>query len=307
MEDMSAKTNTDGASASQAAPFLSYEEFTKLTSAGKAPKMQKDPFGIDFSTFNTDSAQLIRECKGNVYGYVRVSTEHQDYARQLDVMEKLGVRQENIFKDKKSGKDFDREGYTALMNLIQPGDLVVVLSLDRFGRNISEIKDQWCWITQHRRTNIVVIDQPILNAKLGMHGLGNFIADLILAVFSLMAEMERGFINKRMGDGIKRAKLEGKKLGRKPLSVPGQFWQLKELFLGGGISQNMAAKELDVDSHTFRKWVSRTGSAACASEWEILLAELERKEKADRIEKARVEYGELKGRGENMAKKEMAE
>lgn len=299
MEGMAVKADVDGIS-------MSYEEFTKLISVGKAAKMQKDPFGMDFSTFNTDSAQLIRECTGNVYGYVRVSTEHQDYARQLDAMEKLGVRQENIFKDKKSGKDFDREGYTALMNLIQPGDLVVVLSLDRFGRNISEIKDQWCWITQHRRTNIVVIDQPILNTKLGMHGLGNFIADLILAVFSLMAEMERGFINKRMGDGIKRAKLEGKKLGRKPLSVPEEFWKIKTVFRDGKISQNMAARELGVDPHTFQRWVNRTASAVCASEWEIMLEEIERKEKADRIQKARMEYGEVKNSGDNLAGKEIA-
>lgn len=298
MEGMAVKADVDGIS-------MSYEEFTKLISVGKAPKMQKDPFGMDFSTFNTDSAQLIRECTGNVYGYVRVSTEHQDYARQLDAMEKLGVRQVNIFKDKKSGKDFDREGYTALMNLIQPGDLVVVLSLDRFGRNISEIKDQWCWITQHRRTNIVVIDQPILNTKLGMHGLGNFIADLILAVFSLMAEMERGFINKRMGDGIKRAKLEGKKLGRKPLSVPEEFWKIKTVFRDGKISQNMAARELGVDPHTFQRWVNRTADAVCALEWEIMLEEIERKEKAERIQKARMEYGEVKNSGDNLAGKEM--
>lgn len=299
MEGMAVKADADGTS-------MSYEEFTKLISVGKAPKMQKDPFGMDFSTFNTDSAQLIRECTGNVYGYVRVSTEHQDYARQLEAMEKIGVRQENIFKDKKSGKDFEREGYTALMNLIQPGDLVVVLSLDRFGRNISEIKDQWCWITQHRRTNIVVIDQPILNTKLGMHGLGNFIADLILAVFSLMAEMERGFINKRMGDGIKRAKLEGKKLGRKPLSVPEEFWKIKMMFRNGKISQNMAARELGVDPHTFQRWVNRTADAVCASEWEIMLEEIERKEKADRIQKARMEYGETKNSGDNLAGEEMA-
>ena len=192
-----------------------------------------------------------------------------------------------------------------MMNLIQPGDLVVVLSLDRFGRNISEIKDQWCWITQHRRTNIVVIDQPILNTKLGMHGLGNFIADLILAVFSLMAEMERGFINKRMGDGIKRAKLEGKKLGRKPLSVPEEFWKIKTVFRDGKISQNMAARELGVDPHTFQRWVNRTADAVCALEWEIMLEEIERKEKAERIQKARMEYGEVKNSGDNLAGKEM--
>lgn len=282
-------------------PYMSYDEYMSVTSesrrkTGKDP--QKDPLDMDFSAFNTDSRQLILECRGTVYGYVRVSTDHQDYARQIDAMKRLGVIEENIFKDKKSGKDFDRDAYRQLMEILEPGDLVVVLALDRFGRNMTEIKNQWCWITQHRRAGIVVIEQPILNTRLGMHGLGNFIADLILAVFSLMAELERSFISKRMGDGLRRVKLEGKKLGRKTLPIPEPFWEMKEKFLEGGISQNKASKVLGVDSHTFRRWIVRTESIFCARDWEALSAELEEQEKAERIRLARIEYGETGETGE---------
>lgn len=274
---------------------LSYDEFMQTMSENRRKcgrDMREDPLGMDLSAFNADSAQMIRECKGTVYGYVRVSTDHQDYTRQIEALRRLGVKERNIFKDKKSGKDFNRDEFRKLMQVIGAGDCIVVLELDRFGRNMTEIKNHWYWITQQRRTNIVVIDQPILNTNLGMYGLGNFIAELILAVFSLMAEIERNLINKRMGDGLRRVKLEGKKLGRKQKPIPSLFWSSKESFLNKEKSQNQAARELGVDPKTFRNWLEKTKAASSAEEWEKLSAEIEKSEKQERIRQARIEYGE---------------
>ncbi len=274
---------------------LSYDEFMQTMSENSKKcgrDMREDPLGMDLSAFNADSAQMIRECKGTVYGYVRVSTDHQDYTRQVEALRRLGVKERNIFKDKKSGKDFNRDEFRKLMQVIGAGDCIVVLELDRFGRNMTEIKNHWYWITQQRRTNIVVIDQPILNTNLGMYGLGNFIAELILAVFSLMAEIERNLINKRMGDGLRRVKLEGKKLGRKQKPIPSLFWSSKKSFLNKEKSQNQAARELGVDPKTFRNWLEKTKAASSAEEWEKLSAEIEKSEKQERIRQARIEYGE---------------
>lgn len=274
---------------------LSYEEFIQVMSeSGRkyGKDRREDPLGMDFSAFSADSAQMIRDCKGTVYGYVRVSTDHQDYTRQIEALKKLGVKEQNIFKDKKSGKDFNRDEFRKLMKIIRAGDCIVVLELDRFGRNMTEIKNHWYWITQQRRTNIVVIDQPILNTNLGMYGLGNFIAELILAVFSLMAEIERNLINKRMSDGLRRAKLEGTKLGRKQKPIPGLFWRLKASVLNKEKSQNQAAKELGVDPKTFRSWVEKTQTVLSAEEWEEISAEIEKIEKEKRIRQAQIEYGE---------------
>lgn len=280
---------------------MSYQAYMKMTAEGRrkpGKSTYRNPSETDFLVFNTDSQQIIHNCKGNVYGYVRVSTDHQDYARQIEAMVRLGVEERNIFKDKKSGKDFERDEFRRLMELLEPEDLLVVMALDRFGRNMAEIKEQWLWITQYRRTSIVVIDQPILNTKLGMHGLGTFVSELILAVFSLMAELERDLINKRMGDGLRCAKLTGKKLGRKPLAIPGSFWEVKADFLYSRISQNKAAKELGVDSHTFKKWVERTKDVLCAEEWAVLEKEIEAGEKLERIRQAMIEYGETKTDGQ---------
>lgn len=274
---------------------LPYEEFMLMMSESgrKSGKdMQKDPLGMDLSAFNADSAQMIRECKGTVYGYVRVSTDHQDYTRQIEALKKLGVKEENIFKDKKSGKDFNRDAFQKLMKVIREGDCIAVLELDRFGRNMTEIKNHWYWITQQRRTSIVVVEQPVLNTRMEMHGLGNFIAEIILAVFSLMAEIERNLINKRMCDGLRRVKLEGKKLGRKQKPVPNMFWRQRASFLNNEKSQNQAARELGVDPKTFKSWVEKTRAVSTAEEWKRLSAEIEKNEKEERIRQAKIEYGE---------------
>ena len=141
-------------SASKVNSGLSYDEFMKVMSENDGEgrsiqdkKMQEDPFGVDISFFNTDSEGIIKSCQGTVYGYVRVSTDHQDYQRQIDALVKLGVKEENIFKDKKSGKDFYREEFMKLMRILKSGDCIVVQELDRFGRNMTEIKNHWSWIT----------------------------------------------------------------------------------------------------------------------------------------------------------------
>lgn len=156
-----------------------------------------------------------------------------------------------------------------------------------------EIKKHWFWITQHRQADIIVLDQSILNTRLGAQGIAGFIADLILAVFSLMAEIERKLIRKRMDDGIRLARLMGKKMGRRLKEIPMRFWKIKDLFLGGKISQNKASQNLGVDPKTFRSWVKRTGDILDAQEWEALKPYIEEREKEERIRQAKIEYGEM--------------
>ena len=75
----------------------------------------------------------------NTYGYVRVSTHEQNEARQLIAMRDFGVAEENIIIEKQSGKDFQRELYLGLVQRLRPGDVLVVKSIDRLGRNYTEI------------------------------------------------------------------------------------------------------------------------------------------------------------------------
>ena len=100
--------------------------------------------------------------EGTTYGYVRVSTQEQNEARQLTAMRKFGIAEKNIIVEKMSGKDFDRPLYQRLMRALRPEDVLVVKSIDRLGRNYAEILEQWTAITKEREAAIVVLDMPLL-------------------------------------------------------------------------------------------------------------------------------------------------
>ena len=93
--------------------------------------------------------------EGNTYGYVRVSTQEQNEARQLTAMREFGVLEEHIVVERLSGKDFNRPRYQRLIRKLQPEDVLVVKSIDRLGRNYDEILEQWGAITKTRKAAIV--------------------------------------------------------------------------------------------------------------------------------------------------------
>lgn len=102
---------------------------------------------------------------GITYGYARVSTQVQNEGRQLIALRDFGVLEENIIVEKQSGKDFERPLYQGLIAMLQPRDVLVVQSIDRLGRNYTEILDQWRMITKERKAAIVVLDMPLLDTR----------------------------------------------------------------------------------------------------------------------------------------------
>ena len=104
--------------------------------------------------------------KNLVFGYVRVSSTDQNEERQLEDLRNAGVEERNIYIDKKSGKDFERENYQAMLGRLREGDLVVISSLDRLGRNYTEIQEQWSYITQTIKADIKIIDIPLLDTSI---------------------------------------------------------------------------------------------------------------------------------------------
>lgn len=155
----------------------------------------------------------------SIYGYARVSSKDQNLNRQLDALALFPVERKNIFIDHESGKDFNRPGYQALLRALKPDDLVVVKSIDRLGRNYDEILCQWRLITHTIKSNIAVIDMPLLNTQQsGIEGLtGTLIADIVLQVLSYVAQIERENIHQRQAEGIAAAKARGVKFGRPKL------------------------------------------------------------------------------------------
>lgn len=126
------------------------------------------------------------------YGYIRVSTKEQNPERQFMALKEFHIPESNIFLDKLSGKDFQRPEYLKLLRKIRRGDLLIIKSIDRLGRNYGEIKEQWRIITQQIGANIQVIDMPLLNTASHPEDLtGVFVADLVLQILAYVAETER--------------------------------------------------------------------------------------------------------------------
>ncbi|MBO5330195.1 MAG: recombinase family protein [Anaerotignum sp.] len=187
------------------------------------------------------------------YGYVRVSSKDQNEARQLDAMESHQISQDCIFMDKQSGKDFNRPQYRKLLRRLRPGDVVVVLSIDRLGRDYTEILEQWRIITKEKQADIVVLDMPLLDTRRSRDLTGTLIADIVLQLLSYVAQTERENIRQRQAEGIQAAKARGVRFGREQLPLPENFGEVQEAYLQGEISGRKAAKQLGMSYTTFRR------------------------------------------------------
>ena len=144
--------------------------------------------------------------ENNIYGYVRLSTQEQNETRQLTAMQEFGVEEKNIIVEKLSGKDFQRPRYQRLVKSLKPGDVLVVKSIDRLGRNYNEILEQWGMITKKRKAAIVVLDMPLLDTRQGRDLTGTLIADIVLQLLSYVAQTERENIRQRQGRGHRGGK-----------------------------------------------------------------------------------------------------
>jgi DNA invertase Pin-like site-specific DNA recombinase len=171
----------------------------------------------------------------SVYGYVRCSSADQNESRQVISMQTANVPTSNIFTDKQSGKDFERENYRKLIEILKQGDLLYIHSIDRLGRNYKEIQEQWRKITKEIKADIAVLDMPLLDTRIHKDLLGTFIADTVLSILSFVAQNERENIKKRQSEGISAAKSNGVRFGRPTKQPPENFdilvkrWEHKQL------------------------------------------------------------------------------
>lgn len=194
------------------------------------------------------------------YGYVRVSSREQNEQRQIEAMKEIGIEEVNIFLDKQSGKNFDRPGYRKMIRKLKNGDLLVVKSIDRLGRNYSEILEQWRILTHHMQVDIAVMDMPLLDTRNGRDLTGTLIADIVLQLLSYVAQTEREMIRQRQAEGIEVAKKNGVRFGRPAKQRPEEYQTVKEEWEKGKISAREAARRLSVSHSTFYNWCRQDGN-----------------------------------------------
>lgn len=186
------------------------------------------------------------------YGYVRVSTRDQNEERQLLALQKEAVFFQKIYVDKQSGKDFERPQYQKMLRKLKQDDVLYIKSIDRLGRDYTEILEQWRILTKEKRVDIVVLDMPLLDTRRGKDLIGTFLSDIVLQILSFVAENERSNIRQRQAEGIAAAKARGVKFGRPPGSLPENFESVYRQWKTGTITGVAAAEACGMPMSTFR-------------------------------------------------------
>ena len=189
-----------------------------------------------------------------IYGYARVSTKEQNEARQLTALREMGIPSENVYLDKQSGADFARVQYRRMLRRLGPGDTLIVKSIDRLGRNYTEILEQWRIITKSKRAAIVILDMPLLDTRQNRDLTGQLIADIVLQLLSYVAQTEREFIRQRQAEGIVAAKERGVHFGREAAPVSEGFPEILAEWRAKKLGSRAAAERLGVSQTTFLKW-----------------------------------------------------
>lgn len=194
------------------------------------------------------------------FGYARVSSTDQNLDRQIEALTPFITDKRYLYCDKASGKDFDRRAWRALVGTettlpaLQSGDLVVVISLDRIGRNYTEIQHEWKHITQTLGANIKVLDMPLLDTSADNNNLDRrFMADLVLQILSYVAERERISIKARQAQGIKIALEKGIHFGRVATQKPENWDSVIAEVETGRLTATAAMKQLNLKRTTFYK------------------------------------------------------
>ena len=191
------------------------------------------------------------------FGYCRVSSTDQNEDRQIEAMLELGINERDIFVDKCSGKNFDRPQYQALKVQLREGDILVIKSIDRLGRNYKQICEEWREITRDIKANIKVIDMPILDTTRTDGLIGEVISDIVLQLLGYVAEQERAFIKQRQAEGIKLAKEKGKRFGKPPIEYPDNWSEVYKIWKTGSITAREAMKRTSLKPTTFYKLVKK--------------------------------------------------
>lgn len=189
------------------------------------------------------------------WGYIRVSSKEQNPDRQIAELRPLVTTESHLIVEKMSGKDFDRPLWKSLKNIMREGDVLVVKSLDRLGRNYYQIKDEWIDLNK-RKIIVHVLDTPMLNTDKFQDSLmGEFAVNIVFEVLSFVAENERKTINQRQREGIKIAKKKGIKFGRPSTRYPSNWKNVYNDWKLGAITAVEAMKLTKLKKTTFYKLV----------------------------------------------------
>ena len=181
--------------------------------------------------------------KGQRVGYVRVSSEGQNTARQLD-----GVQVDKTFEDKVSGKSTDRPQLEAMLAFVREGDEVLVHSMDRLARNLDDLRRLVQSLTK------MGVKVTFVKESMTFTGDDSGMSLLMLSLLGAFAEFERSLLLERQREGIAIAKARGAYKGRKPSLTQDQAAQLRAR-AATGERKAVLAREFGISRETLYQYL----------------------------------------------------
>lgn len=191
------------------------------------------------------------------WGYARVSSTEQNLDRQFEALMEY-VSEEQIYTDKASGKDFEREGFKNLIKALRKGDTLYIKSIDRLGRNKELIK-KYMEQLKKKGVRLKIIDIPTtmqdFTDKTGseQEWLIDMINNILIEVYTSMAEQERKTIRARQAEGIAIAKAKGKHIGRPVQELPKAWERYYKQYKAKEIKAGEFIKLVEMPKATFYK------------------------------------------------------
>jgi DNA invertase Pin-like site-specific DNA recombinase len=194
------------------------------------------------------------------YGYIRVSTKEQNLDRQLNAILPYVTKDKDgnpfLYQDKASGKDMEREGFQEMLRSIREGDTLYIKSIDRLGRNKQQIKDYLEYFKKEGiRVKIIDLPTTMQDVPKGNEWVLDMINNIIIEVYTSIAQQERETLLQRQSEGIESAKAKGKHLGRPVLELPKDWYRLYKEWKAGKIKAVEFMDKVDMKKPTFYKKV----------------------------------------------------
>lgn len=186
--------------------------------------------------------------KGQLVGYIRVSTLDQNVDRQEDQLKEFNL--DRVFTDKASGKDTNRPQLAAALEHLRDGDTFIICSMDRLARNLDDLRLIVKGLTGRG------VRVQFVKESMTFTGDDSPMSTLLLSVMGAFAEFERSLIKERQREGIAIAKAKGAFKGRKPVFDSEDQKKLFEL-ASAGVSKTMIARQFGVSRQTVYQYLTK--------------------------------------------------
>ena len=238
-----------------------------------------DVFTVDDTFYNNFHCHL--------YVYIRVSTEKQDFGRQfIELYEwakskNITICIDHIFCDKYTGKKLTRKQYEKMHELLQENDYLIVSELNRLGRNWDNTKQEWQFITDNN-INAIILDNDLLSARLPNEKQEvitleyKFLRDIVFNAINYVASKKIEEVSRSTKDGLKTARLKGKRLGkpRSEKSSKENFIKTLEYMINNKAGQCKATLLCDYPKDTFQKDIKKCYEKYNTKDYQEILEKL---------------------------------